>query len=100
MKNVVLSADGERHVYSVPNAVADNLEEYCNFFCNEWLRNSVDAKKYRKKSGLMYNQQDFIIYLNSYVFPNKLSKYIESLGFINFGDTLSEKYKDTPQFNF
>ena len=29
MKNVIISADGDRIVYSVPNIVADNLTEYC-----------------------------------------------------------------------
>ena len=29
MKNVIISADGDRMVYSVPNIVADNLTEYC-----------------------------------------------------------------------
>ncbi len=100
MKNVVLSADGEKYVYSVPNTVADNLEEYCGIFCNVWLRDSVDAKKYRKKGGLQYNQQDFILYLNNHLFPNKPSKFVENLGFINFGESLPEKYKDTPRFNF
>ena len=29
MKNIVISADGDRKVYSVPDAVADNLTRYC-----------------------------------------------------------------------
>lgn len=36
MKNVVLSADGDRMVYSVPDAVADQLEDYCMEFCCHW----------------------------------------------------------------
>ena len=29
MKHVIISADGERKVYSVPDVVADNLAKYC-----------------------------------------------------------------------
>lgn len=36
MKNVIISADGDRMVYSVPNMVAERLEQYCMEFCNEW----------------------------------------------------------------
>ena len=45
MKNVIISADGDRMVYSVPNIVADNLTEYCIEFCDKWLRTSSHAKK-------------------------------------------------------
>lgn len=43
MKNIVLSADGDRRVYSVPDTVADNLEQYCLNFC-DWLESSPQAK--------------------------------------------------------
>ena len=33
MKPVILSADGDSVVYTVPDAVADNLEAYCMEFC-------------------------------------------------------------------
>ncbi len=39
MKEVILSADGDSIVYLVPDAVADNLEDYCLEFCSNWLRN-------------------------------------------------------------
>ena len=29
MKNIIINTDGDRMVYSVPSAVADNLEKYC-----------------------------------------------------------------------
>ena len=45
MKNVIISADGDRMVYSVPDIVADNLTEYCIEFCDKWLRTSPYAKK-------------------------------------------------------
>lgn len=40
MKNIVLSADGDRVVYSVPDVVADRLEDYCMEFCCHWLPDS------------------------------------------------------------
>ena len=44
MKNIIISADGDRMVYSVPDIVADNLTEYCIEFCDKWLRTSPHAK--------------------------------------------------------
>ena len=44
MKNIILSADGDCVVYSVPDVVADNLREYCIEFCDEWLWKSPNAK--------------------------------------------------------
>lgn len=44
MKNIVISADGDRKVYSVPDVVANDLQKYCNEFCNEWIWNSPYAK--------------------------------------------------------
>ena len=67
MKNVIISADGDRMVYSVPNIVADNLTEYCIEFCHRWLRTSSHAKKYRINGGLCYNERDFIEYLNRFI---------------------------------
>ena len=55
MKNVVLSADGDRMVYSVPDSVADRLDEYCLAF-TEWLYASPHARKYRIGGGLCYNE--------------------------------------------
>lgn len=100
MKNVVLSADGNRIVYSVPIEVADNLEEYCTEFCAKWLRTSPHAEKYRIGGVFCYNEADFIDYLNKWVFPNQQSILIENLGWIDFSDTLPDRYKDCPQFNF
>ncbi len=100
MKNIVLSADGDRVVYSVPDKVADNLEKYCLEFCTTWLKTSPHAKKYRTSGGLCYNQEDFINYLNKWVFPEKPSSFVENLGWIDFGSALPEKYKNCPEFNF
>lgn len=52
MKKVLLSADGEISLFSVPDKVADHLDRYCRDFCDGWLRKSPDARKYyRKEKG-------------------------------------------------
>ena len=101
MKNVIISADGDRIVYSVPNIVADNLTEYCIEFCDKWLRTSSHAKKYRINGGLCYNERDFIEYLNRFIFPKEQSVFIENLGPIGIDELpIPECYKDCPMFNF
>ena len=45
MKSIILSADGDRVVYSVPDVVAENLDQYCIEFCDKWLHTSPYAKK-------------------------------------------------------
>lgn len=100
MKPVIISADGERKVYAVPDVVADHLEDYCQEFCCVWLVSSTDAKKYRKRGGLVY-EEDFIEYLKTrYKFPDTPSTLIENLGWIGFDAPLPQKYKDCPSFNF
>lgn len=100
MKLVVISADGERKIYAVPDVVADHLEDYCQEFCCVWLVSSPDAKKYRKRGGLVYNEEDFIEYLNRFKFPDTPSTLVENLGWIGFDAPLPQKYKDCPSFNF
>ena len=98
MKEIILSADGDCMLYSVPDEVADNLDKYCLEFCNEWLKTSPDATKYRKDNCLCYNESDFIDYLNDYVFPDKKSVFVKNIGWINFAR--NEEYKHIPHFNF
>ena len=101
MKNVIISADGDRIVYSVQNIVADNLTEYCIEFCDKWLKTSPHAKKYRFNGGLCYNERDFIEYLNRFIFPKEKSVFIENLGPIGIDEVpIPECYKDCPMFNF
>jgi len=101
MKQVVLSADGPRRVYSVPDVVADHLEEYCLDFCCEWLPKSPDAGKYRTESGVLcYTEKDFIEYLNRWAFPGQRSELVEELGVAGDADILFGRYADCPNFNF
>ena len=88
MKNVIISADGDRMVYAVPNIVADNLTEYCIEFCDKWLRTSA-------------YERDFIEYLNRFKFPQEPSVFIENLGPIGIDELpIPERYKDCPMFHF
>lgn len=101
MKKVIISSDGDRMVYSVPDKVAENLEQYCIDFCDKWLRTSPHAKKYRIKGGLCYNESDFIEYLNKWIFPDEQSVLLDNLGPVGFDETpIPEKYKNCPKFNF
>lgn len=100
MKNVVISADSDRKVYSVPDIVADNLYEYCMEFCTKWLRRSPHAKKYRVGNAVCYTEKDFIEYLNTWVFPDQQSVLVENIGWIDFDAELPAPYTDCPEFNF
>lgn len=99
MKEVILSADGDSYVYLVPDVVAENLREYCIEFDN-WLSDSPDAKKYRTKRGICFNQEDFIDYLNQYIFPEQQSAFVKNFGETSEGQNLPKKYKSHPYFNF
>ena len=100
---VLLSADGEISVYSVPDEVADNLEKYCSEFCCNWLHKSPDAAKYRVKMGstigVCFSEKDFIDYLNQYIFEEQLD-LITSLTGVYVGNELPEEYIGLPYFNF
>lgn len=100
MKTVILSADGDRMAYSVPDIVAEHLDDYCIEFCARWIWTSPHAKKYRVRGVVCYDESDFIAYLNRWLFPNEPSELIENLGWIDFDKPLPEKYRDCPQFNF
>ncbi len=100
MKEVILSADSESTVYSVPDAVADDLRGYCIEFCDSWLHNSPDAEKYRRGGCVCYTEADFIAYLNQYVFPQEKSVKVKNLGWIGQRSELPAEYAGCPYFNF
>ena len=108
MKYVMLSADSVPSIYSVPNAVADNLKEYCCTFCDKWLRESPDAAEHRTAMGVAYNEDDFIKYLNKWLFPDEPSMLVETLDWSVINDAINgrgapqlpERYKECEWFNF
>ena len=99
MKNIILSADGDSVIYSVPDAVADNLRKYCLDF-SKWIYNSPDAKKYRVGKGVCFTEADFIDYLNQYVFPNEQSTFVKNIGWTDGSKKLQDEYKVYPSFSF
>ncbi|MCL2633374.1 MAG: hypothetical protein FWD34_02545 [Oscillospiraceae bacterium] len=109
MKYVLLSSDSVPSVFSVPDVVADNLQEYCLEFCNKWLPNSPDAGEYRIDGCLCYNENDFIKYLNKWIFPDEPSEFVELLEFSVIYEAVNgwksspvftEKYGQCAWFNF
>lgn len=101
MKNVILSADVDLMVYSVPDEVSSNLEGYCLDFI-KWL-NSPHGKQYcleeYKDETICCLPNDFIVWLNKHKFPDQPSFFVENLGNIYLKDVPEhcKKYKD---FNF
>lgn len=100
MKEIILSADGDSMVYLVPDAVADNLSEYCVEFCDNWLWKSPNAERFRVGLGICYTEKDFIDYLNQYIFPEQKSMFVENLGWTELGKNIPMKYKHCPYYNF
>ena len=100
MKEVIISADGDSVVYSVPDVVADNLRKYCIEFCDKWMKTSPHARMYKIKGGYCFNEADFIEYLNEYVFPDQESTFVRNLGWTDLGKDIPDEYKDLPYFNF
>ncbi len=103
MKKVLLSADSEISVFSVPDEVADHLQQYCMEFCCGWLHQSPDAEKYRVKRGgitvACYNEQDFIDYLNQYICAER-STLITTLANVYDEAQVPREYAGLPCFNF
>lgn len=95
MKEIILSADGDFNVYLVPDEVACDLEKYCMEFCGDWIWNSPDAKHLRKPEGACYTEEDFIEYLNKYIFLSQESIFVK-----NLGCRIPFEYQKHPQFNF
>ena len=100
MKEIILSADGDSVMYLVPDEVANNLKKYCIEFCDVWIRKSPHAKRYRTSRGVCYNEEDFIDYLNNYIFPTQKSVFVKNLGWIAFDSKFPEPYVNCPTFNF
>lgn len=100
MKEVILSADGDSIVYSVPDVVANDLRKYCIDFCDKWLKTSPYAKRYRINGVYCFNEADFIEYLNEYIFPDQKSIFVKNLGWTDLRENLPPEYRLHPYFNF
>ena len=100
MKNIIISADGDRFVYSVPDEVADNLSEYCDRF-REWIYNDPAAEIYLTDDGVFcYDETDFIKYI-ARLFPDERPVFTDNLGPSGIdAPPIPEKYKDCNKYNF
>lgn len=101
MKYVFLGSWGPLNIYLVPEEVANDLEKYCNDYI-EWLREGNDKEKcYGKGYSLSYDENDFIEYLNKYIFPDRKSEFIMTPKIDEKGERIfPEKFKDCPFFRF
>lgn len=99
MKYILLSADNNLSVYLVPDEVADHLRSYALEFCDNWLHASPNASKYRVKGGVCYNEGDFILYLNEWLFPDEPSVLVENLSTQSVKD-IPKRYRNCECFNF
>ena len=102
MKEVLLSHDDKVLMYSVPDEVADRLEDYCLEFSANWIwKNPNGAKLLKNIRGIkvaVYGAPDFIDYLNGWIFPEQQSKLIKQLDYYEW--ELPNEYKKYPQYNF
>ena len=74
--------------------------KYCLEFARDWLHHSPHAEKFRIEGGVCYSEEDFIAYLNQYVFPEERSVPVKNLGRMNLGEDLPEEYRGCPGFHF
>ncbi len=95
MKEVLLSADGAVCLYLVPDEIADNLEEYCTVFCDEWIWGGPESSRFIRGGVACYGVDDFIYYLNKYICPDEQVRLVRA-----FADGVPKKYRNCPYFNF
>lgn len=102
MKEVILSADGDLWLYSVPADAADNLAAICNEFASDYVWHGSKSGRFLRLCGEQYvaffNADDFIEYLNTERYPEFKSKKIRLLG--SFDSGVPEEYRHIPWYNF
>ncbi len=99
MKHIILSAGGTKRVYSVPDKIADNLEDACWYFRTFWIFEDSQRERFVKDEVACYNDKDFIAYLNDWEMPEFNSVLVEDLGCVE-GHEIPDKYKDCPRYSF
>ena len=103
MGEVILSHDGQALLCRVPGEVAGNLEQFCWDFATSWVWHGPENGRYLRRIseeqiGAVFGAQDFIDYLNRWVFEDQPSQVLAELG-ICF-DQLPEEYDGLPRYNF
>jgi hypothetical protein len=99
MKQVILSADGDQYLYSVPDPVAENLDRFCMEFLH-WMQRTPAGKKYRDGRGFVFTEADFIVWLNENRFPEQRSRLLEDLGEWDLREKIFAEHPDVPHYNF
>ncbi len=101
MKEVILSADGDPSLYLVPAEVADNLAMVANEFALGYVWHGEKSGRflelYENRYVAVYDEEDFIEYLNTVLYPQKLSHKIKTI--YDF-DYVAEEYAKIPRYNF
>lgn len=97
MKLVILSADGDQYLYSVPDPVAENLSRFCMEFLRWMQHNPVG---YWDGRGYVFTEADFINWLNENHFPELQSELLEDLGDWDLKEKILAEHPDVPHFNF
>jgi hypothetical protein len=102
MKEVLLSHDSKVCVYSVPDEVADDLDNFCWQFAAEWIWKDPNGakllKNIRGQRVAVYGAPDFIDYLNEHLFPEQPSVLVKQLDCYDY--ELSAEYSGYPRYNF
>ena len=103
MKEVVLSADGDLSLYLVPADVADNLATVANEFASGYVWHGEKSGKFLKlcgeQYGAVFDETDFIEYLNTVLYPDKPSKKLKTFKAADDED-VPEEYRKYPYYNF
>lgn len=105
MKEVILSADNDLCLYSVPADIADNLDSICNEFASSYVWRGAYNAKFLKCVGEQYvacfGVDDFIWYLNKELYPQMKSVKLKTIGnFDSFSNGVPKEYQHIPWFNF
>ena len=99
MKQVILSADGDQYLYSVPDPVAENLDRFCMEFL-QWMQSTPTGRKYRDGRVFVFTEADFIDWLNENRFPEQRSELLENLGDWDLQKKIFAEHPDIPHYNF
>ena len=103
MKEVVLSADGDLSLYLVPADVADNLATVANEFASNYVWHGEKSGKFLKlcgeQYGAVFDETDFIEYLNTVLYPDKPSIKLKTFQAADDED-VPEEYRKYPYYNF
>lgn len=101
MKYIIISADGETAWCALCRMRRRIIwRNTALSFCDTWLHTNPDAEPYRMGSVVSCDEKDFIKYLNTWIFPEQPSVFIENIGQVESDADILEKYRECPVFHF